>query len=216
LLIAPGKEVVLAGYLPEGHAISENRPARQILALADELGLARVVATYPVEVLAAELIGSAFTRGDSHWSCRGAQLAMSSLWYGPRTPPGALRYPADGENWDLHFEPSDLLILQGISSTEEKKVLRRRRLLRQLTTLNNVGIGLLQRHASTDPAAVGSVVMFHDWMGQVLVQPMAEQFLLATTKFSHDMDSELVESASPDVVVFEIAERYLLSPPKLA
>lgn len=216
LLIAPGKEVVLARHLPAGQAISEDRPARQIEALARSLGLARVAVTYPVAVLAAEPAGSAFPRGDSHWTARGALLAMASLWQSRLPPPGALRYPADGELWDTSYAPGDLLALHGTATIEARQSPRRPRLRRLLSSVRNAELGSQRRFASTDPAAVGRVVLFHDWMGELLVEPMAEQFEISKSVFAQtNMDSELVEAAMPDTVVFEITERFLLRPPRV-
>ena len=79
----------------------------------------------------------------------------------------------------------------------------------------NAALGMQRRYASTDPRAEGGVVLFHDWLGELLVDPLSEQFQISTTVFAQDMDSELVEASMPDVVVFEMAERFLMRPPRV-
>jgi len=215
LLIAPGKEVVLADYLPPGQVVSEERPARQVEALAHELGLAHVGVAYPVAVLADELLGEAFTRGDTHWSQRAAGLAMESLWSGAAPPPGEVLYPVVAEAWENYYRPGDLLALRGHATVEARMLCRRPRQRQLLASSRNAALGTQRRYASTDPRAEGRVVLFHDWLGELLVDPMSEQFQITTTVFAQDMDSELVEASMPDVVVFEVAERFLMRPPRV-
>ncbi len=216
VLIAPGKEVVLADYLPAGQAVRESRPARQIEALARGLGLSRVEVAYPLEMLAAAALGEAFSRGDTHWSTRAAGLAMESLWAGAFPPPGEVLYPVAREAWQSVYRPGDLLLLRGNVTVEPRMVCRRPRQSQLLSSVRNAALGMQRRFASTDPRAEGRAVLFHDWLGELMVDPVSEQFRLSTAIFAQDLDSELVEAAMPDVVVFEMAERFLLRAPRVA
>ena len=69
---------------------------------------------------------------------------------------------------------------------------------------------------STDPRAKGRCMMFHEWNGGAMIGPLAEQFAATVTAFSTNVDGGIAESAPPDLLIFQISERFLHNAPSVA
>jgi hypothetical protein len=210
-LVAPNKECVFADHLPDGIAVSEQRPVRQIEALVQRLGLRATRLVYPLEALARAAAHPAYPRGDSHWSDYGAMLALAELeslrGFGVDTPPD--------EAFRTEYRNADLLAKLGGVCVEPQPVLRRSFAARLVTDNGVVNTGRRRDWRSDAPREAGRLLMAHDSFGEWLIPALASRFAATTTIWSASVERKLVEEVAPTVLLFERAERFLTTPARL-
>ncbi|WP_372619137.1 polysaccharide pyruvyl transferase family protein [Falsiroseomonas sp.] len=211
-LVAPNKECVFANRLPEGIAVSEQRPVRQIEALVQRLGLRATRLVYPLQALARAAAHPAYPRGDSHWSDYGAMLALAELealrGFGADTPPD--------EAFRTEYRNADLLSKLGGVCVEPQPVLRRSFAAKLVGDNGVVNTGRRRDWRSDAPREAGRLLMAHDSFGEWLIPALASRFAAATTVWSASVERRLVEEVAPTVLLFERAERFLTTPARLA
>jgi hypothetical protein len=210
-LVAPNKECVFADRLPDGIAVSELRPVRQLQALFHRLGLRATRFIYPLAALARQAAHPAYPRGDSHWSDYGAMQALAELeslrGFGADTPPD--------EAFRTEYRNADLLSKLGGVCVEPQPVLRRSFPARLVGDNGVVNTGRRRDWRSDAPREAGRLLMSHDSFGEWLIPALASRFAATTTLWSASVERKLVEEVAPTVLLFERAERFLTTPARL-
>lgn len=210
-LVAPNKECVCADRLPEGIAVSEERPVRQIEALVRQLGLRATRLLYPVENLARAAAHPAYPRGDSHWSDYGAMLALSALEAARGTATGEL----EAAEFGTEYRNADLLSKLGGVCVEPQPVLRRTFTAKLVGDNGVVNTGRRRDWRSAAPREAGRLLMAHDSFGEWLIPALASRFAATTTIWSAAIARELLDEVTPNVILFERAERFLTTPARI-
>ncbi|WP_270934836.1 polysaccharide pyruvyl transferase family protein [Falsiroseomonas oryzae] len=208
-LVAPNKECVFADRLPEGIAVSEERPVRQIEALVRNLGLRRTRLVYPLEALARAGAHPAYPRGDSHWSDYGAMLALAELEArrGARVSAG----PAD-EEFRTEYRNADLLSKLGGVCVEPQPVLRRVFSARLVGDNGVVNTGRRRDWRCEGAPASERLLMAHDSFGEWLIPALASRFGSTTCVWNASLERKLVTEVAPTTILVERAERFLTTP----
>jgi hypothetical protein len=211
-LVAPNKECVFADHLPEGIAVSEDRPVRQIEALMRSLNLCATRLVYPLEALARAGAHAVYPRGDSHWSDYGAMLALAELEAALGADPAT---PEAGE-YRVEYRNADLLAKLGGVCVEPQPVLKRAGPAATLLADNGVvNTGRRRDWRGGAKARAGRLLMAHDSFGDWLIPSLAERFGTTTTIWNASVDRQVLEEVAPTVILFERAERFLTVPARI-
>ncbi|HEX4872253.1 MAG TPA: hypothetical protein VFV27_08070 [Nevskiaceae bacterium] len=236
LFTVPGKEWVYPEFLPEGLLRSPlARPAEQLQAMAlSECPGLTVVDLLPV-LLAGKEREPLYFRTDSHWNHAGAFVAARALItqvraFFPAVPP---LLDSDLEWLERPFDNGDLrqknqFALQGADGwqplphqdpgAETQRVPRPRagRRARRLPTP-----AALQRSPTretwvleTGLDTLPSCVMFRDSFSDWLIWLLAEHFRRIVFVWQSAYDAELVDAEAPDLVLHQVAERFLIRLPE--
>ncbi|WP_376094480.1 polysaccharide pyruvyl transferase family protein [Roseomonas sp. CCTCC AB2023176] len=211
-LVAPNKECVLAEHLPDDVTVSEARPVRQIQALAARMDLRATRVIYPLEALRrADARFPAYPKGDSHWSEYGAALALRALWEALGGPPDSAE-----EEFRTEFRNADLLSKLGGACIEQQPVLTRRpvAVLEHDNGVLNTGRRRVLRPGRAAEARPERLLMLHDSFGEWLIPSLAERFASTVAIWGASLGPEVLEEVSPDIILLERAERFLVVPPR--
>jgi hypothetical protein len=206
-LVAPNKECVFADRLPENIAVSEARPVRQLEALLSSLGLKATRFVYPLEALRQPAPHATYPKGDSHWSDFGAAVVLDELFAAiGRTPERPAGFRTEWRNADL------LSKLGGVCVEPQPVRLRGESAPARLVADNQVvNTGRRRRWHSND--AAGRLLLVHDSFGDWLIPHLAERFQETTTLWGSGVPAEVLAETQPEVLVYERAERFLITPP---
>ncbi|TPG40271.1 hypothetical protein EAH89_28955 [Roseomonas nepalensis] len=215
-LIAPNKECVFAEALPSGIAVSENRPVRQVQALAARLDLRATRIIYPLEAMRrAKADVATYPKGDSHWSDYGASLALDAVYEAIGLDNLAAGSSPGPDAFQVEYRNADLLSKLGGVCVEEQPVLRRRPAARVVHDNGILNTGRRRElRPAARPAASGHLLMLHDSFGEWLIPPLAENFASTTAVWNASLAESMLEQEQPDVLLFERAERFLVVPPR--
>jgi hypothetical protein len=205
-LVAPNKECVHAERLPEGIAVSEERPLRQVEALIARLGLRATRLVYPLEAMRRAAAHPAYPRGDSHWSDYGAMIAIAEFDAVRGAAPEA---PAE-EEYRTEYRNADLLAKLGGVCVEPQPVLRRPTTARLVADNGVVNTG--RRRDWRREGAEGRLLMAHDSFGDWLIPTLAGRYAATTTVWSPVIERSLVTEVKPTALLIERAERFLTVP----
>jgi hypothetical protein len=208
-LVAPNKECVFADRLPDGIALSEDRPVRQIEALVARLDLKATRIVHPLEALRRAAAHPAYPRGDSHWSDYGAQLALAEL----DAVRGAAPATPGEEEYRTEWRNADLLAKLGGTCVEPQPVLRRAGVAKLVADNGVVNTG--RRRDWQRDGGEGRLLMAHDSFGDWLIPSLADRFARTTTVWSASLERSLIEEVAPTAILFERAERFLTVPARL-
>jgi hypothetical protein len=217
-LVIPSKECVYADRLPDGIALSEDRPVRQLQAISSRRQFRNLRLIYPLEVMSSANAPKRFAMfpdGDTHPTQYGLSLIFDEVWrhIEPKGP-GGWPLMAD-EAFEIRYGPSDLLALKGDGNIEGRPELTRPFRYKG-TALPSTG-NLQERRVlqSTLVQATERMIFYHDWLGRGLKSLLAERFAELQTGFATDIDMEAIDDFCPDVVLIEKGERFLMTPPAL-
>ncbi len=211
-LVAPNKECVFAERLPDGIALSEERPFRQLERLVTSLNLRATRLVYPLDALRRQGPHPAYPAGDSHWSDYGAMVALAEL-EAART--GAPAAPPPTDAFQVEYRNADLLSKLGGVCVEPQPVLRRSFKGRLVSDNGVVNTGRRWTWRSDEPAAEGRLLMLHDSFGDWIIPALAERFATTTTIWNASLERTVLEEVNPTVILFERAERFLTVPARL-
>jgi alginate O-acetyltransferase complex protein AlgJ len=240
LVIAPNKQSTYPEYMPERFSRSKITPLGQ---LAQYLRQHSTVEFLDMRAAldAAKPSGDVFWRTDTHWNDAGTFLCYSEIirrlqqWY----PSLRARARTDFNVTSAGVWSGDLAAMLGLTGTvTEPRIewvprfsLRSRRLdTAGKPPKNSIRFTAWER-TSTRPRAVffkdsylvapenrNLVARNDDFMikrsSLQFAALMAEQFSHSVFSWQHDFDSEIVTRVHADVVVQELAERWLVSGPR--
>jgi hypothetical protein len=107
-MIVPEKEVVYRDYLPDGLAISPDRPVVKLMEALEEVSIKRVL--YPdYEKCENRMEQLVYSKGDTHWTHDGAYFAVKEL-FELMDDCGVQLPPKNAYTFKQGFQASDLLI----------------------------------------------------------------------------------------------------------
>lgn len=208
LLIAPNKESIYPEFLPRGLGTS-GKPCRmdQALQALQSAGIPALDLREPLE--AGKGSGLVYFQTDTHWNDAGAFIAYRAL-----TEQLAGSFSADSawaESDFQHVQESKSGDLAGLIPlfqpiTEE---VSRWDPLRQRAAIVRQGEDKSTIISESGITSNPNAVVFRDSFFMQLLPFFAESFNRAVYRWSFDFDRELIENEKPEIVIYELAERYL-------
>jgi hypothetical protein len=211
-VVVPEKNVVYEDRLPAGAIISAERPAMQILA---KLGTAELPHfLYPLEDLrAAETQRASYFKTDSHWSRWGGYIGYRAIMNA--LAPLLNVEPIQEEALDFHnytfigdlgayLDPEPFE--QAIEVTHAQS-LRSQFFFSNSDQINGMR-GQVHIYLHEDDS-LPRIVMFRDSGANSLFQFLNTHFSRMVALAIPEFDVDVIESEKPQVVITEIAERFL-------
>jgi alginate O-acetyltransferase complex protein AlgJ len=209
VVVSPNKETIYPEYLPDAiRQINQKSQMDQLVDYMDQNGQTRIIDLRKT-LIDAKKSGQVYNRTDTHWNEPGAYLAYREIInsLSDRFPALKAYSPKDFTlsqetlRGDLsHMLPlTSPFIEQSISVTP--KVPRKAQMLQYDPNGTTI----------TETADVGlpKAVIFRDSFFNSLLPFFSEHFRRAVYVHSFEVDEDLVMKEKPDVVILEIAERYL-------
>jgi len=210
--IAPEKHVVYKDYLPEGCAITEARPSRQLIrALRNSTSIEAVYPDY--DLVAGRVSQDTYHAVGTHWNSLGGFIAYLRL---AREIAKRVNIPVV-EVGEIKFLPSwihsgDLgvrLEPEPVTPEHQCRVsFPRSRLLFESGYYDRGHVAIYENIDATLPRAV----VFRDSACSWILPFLAESFSRIVAVGSPHIYYELIESEKPQVVILEIIERWVSSP----
>lgn len=208
-LIAPEKHAVYYDYLPSGSIVSDQRPACVLVrALSD---FPRVRPIYPVEALRAGRAScDTYHAVGTHWNFFGAFIAYRELAseiakrvkirvLDTQDVTFGLSRPHAGD-LGVRLDPEMTAPEHEVRATLAKS--------RRIFESRKYARGHVAIYENFD-RRLPKAVVFRDSSSSWLLPLLSESFSRVVAVSSPHIYRELVESEKPDVVIFEIIERYL-------
>jgi hypothetical protein len=207
--VVPEKHVVYQDKLPGDVLVSDNRPARQLIREL-ETHASPVSPIYPADALTARRSErETYLLTDTHWNMFGGYVAYRalsdvitrkhriSIVEEPRLE--YYRRPLDGDlGTRLEPERSCEALYFSVKEPRGKKVGENRVFTR--------GSAMVYEN---DDEALPRAVIFRDSFANWWLPLLAESFSRVVVVSAMEVYFELIESEKPDVVITEVAERYL-------
>jgi alginate O-acetyltransferase complex protein AlgJ len=207
-LIAPNKESVYPEFLPEGIGTS-GKPCRMDQALEalqkagfDTLDLRKTLAME-------KSFGQLYYKTDTHWNDTGAVLAYRAILSELKKGFPALQvWSSEDFTTVSHTRAGDLSklipLFQPIS--EEAVFLEP---IRDRKAVISPGADNKTILSETGVESYPDAVVFRDSFFMGLLPFIAENFNHSLFRWTFDFDKNLIFTEKPDIVVYELAERYL-------
>jgi len=207
---APNKETIYPEMLPPEIAkIGKQSRLDQLLAyLAEQHSAVNVLDLRPV-LLANKTQHQLYYRTDTHWNDYGAYYASAQIFkaFQPEFPqlqlPGLEAYHTEEET--ISGDLARLLLTDPLFSESAL----------QLETLSPPRVRFLEKTdrvitvSEVEDAALPRAVIFRDSFANSLEPFLSGRFKRAVYPWSFQVDWELIEREQPDLVIYELAERYL-------
>jgi hypothetical protein len=207
IVFAPNKETIYPQFLPE--SVKPGVKSCRMDQVMQELQTTDLnVLDLRTSMQTASLSAQVYHRTDTHWNAKGALLAAREILsllqqdFPKLTLPSFNEYqekvqPFSGDlaaflPYDESFVERSIALVPLLPPQSELEESANR------TTVSSIpGSGL--------PRAL----VFHDSFSDALIPYLSEHFSLAVFAHSFSVDLDLVDSEEPDIVIYEIAQRYL-------
>lgn len=219
--IAPEKQTIYPEYMPGDllRVRSDSRLDQLIKYLMEHSDL-EILDLRPA-LLEAKAKQRIYYRTNTHWNDPGAFIAYQSIVREmSKSLPDMQPLPADDFEMVTEYAPSgDLTGLLGLQGTilEQEFNLRPRQPLHALMDGKTI-----DRSRADNPVSLVSeisdtrlprMVMYRDSFASALIPFLAEHFSHATYLWKQQFDPALIEAEHPDIVLDEMAERFLMAEP---
>jgi alginate O-acetyltransferase complex protein AlgJ len=208
LLIAPDKESIYPEYLPDGIQKS-GKTCRldQALQTLKEAGLGAPDLRVPLREQKTK--SQVYFKTDTHWNDTGAFLVYQTIFSDlkKRFPTAEIWTPSDFKP-SLEEKSGDLAHLIPLLRpiTETTMVLEPARERKAVVSQGGDTKTMVSESGiSSNPNAV----IFRDSFFMGLLPFFAESFNRAVYRWSFDFDHDLIRTEKPNLVIYELAERYL-------
>jgi alginate O-acetyltransferase complex protein AlgJ len=208
-LIAPEKHVVYEDKLPNGIVVSEERPAAKLLAAATSYLSDHIL--YPLETLqAARRRHETHYVTDTHWNNFGAFVAYEELVASLARDIELVRLEESDLAWTSQRYVGDLGVRFDPERFETIESLGRKRAARSKLALQNAKYerGNVQVFRN-ERADLPRCVLFRDSFASYLLPFMLDSFSRLVAVSALSIPYDLLREERPDVVIVEIAERFL-------
>lgn len=213
-LVVPNKECVFDQQLPEGMALSPERPLFQILKIFQEQWQSYTASfCYPLEAQRDAVYGPNFTKGDTHWTTFGAWRAVEAIFADShKEAVDNIRDELISTPPKYRYENADLLSKLGGNCIEPKPICPLNEKIKR--TYNN---GVI----NTDSQSVWEcdtslmpkkLLFFHDSFGLFMVPYLARMFGYVHTVWSPCLNEGIIARINPDIILIERVERFLVLP----
>ncbi len=199
LIIAPSKECVYPQYLPDEVVLSDRRPVFRVLQQA--VGRHKVI--YPIEKMrAASASIDVYPTGDTHWSLPGALIPYREF-----AAAAGLRPVWDDEIEFFVSERGDLSSKIGQKTKYIQGKIKQPKFTKiHDNEIANTGRKIIYENSDK---SLPSCVMFRDSFGSILLDVLAQSFSRLVAVWQANMDWGLIEEERPDIVLTEMAERFI-------
>ncbi len=208
LVIAPNKESIYPEYLPaEVRQIGSTCRIDQVLTVLREQMDIQVL-DLRAPLLEAKSSHQVYHRTDTHWNDFGAHLAsLQILSLVQEHFPAITTHPLEDYQQETQEFQGDLAQFLPFDTRflEQKTVLSP--LIPTPTTIT-AGEGRTI-NANTPDSGLPRAIIFRDSFTDALIPFLAPQFEGVTFIHSFAVDLELVDEQQPDIVIYELAQRYL-------
>ena len=213
MVIVPEKHVIYADKLPPGFKISPDRPAKAIVAALDPD--VRDCLIYPEGLLrAGRAVEHTYHRTDVHWTEYGGFLVYAQLVRAMRPRIGAEPIAEEEIVRGTRRRVGDLGIMLDSEPDEEMTTISHplARLHPRLLGNSAFRAGQVEVFENAVASALPRAVIFRDSGATVWLPFLSAHFARMTVLASSRVFYDLIRSERPDVVIVEIAERYLARP----
>jgi hypothetical protein len=211
--IAPNKESIYSEQLPDDVTSAPERPVHQLLHRLKRSD-PRTTVVYPVDELTrAKGYWQVYSKGDTHWNGLGAFVAYRALAaaIAPVAPVNVieldelefLEWPTFGDLSEKLSPPEEDLIV--LARLRERKT--------RLVEDNGVRVGGRVVEFERPDLEPSTCLMFGDSFAWQLFCFLAESFSRFVCVHRNTVDYEVVERESPDVVISQSAERFIIKVP---
>jgi hypothetical protein len=209
VVVSPNKETIYPDYLPDGiQQINQKSQLDQLVDYMDQHGQTRII-DLRTPLMDAKKSGQVYNRTDTHWNEPGAYLAYREIInsLNDRFPVLKAYSPEDFSlsNETLRGDLSHMLPLTKPFVEQSISVTPRVPRKAQMLQYDPNGITITETVGASLPKAV----IFRDSFFNSLLPFFSEHFRRAVYVHSFEVDEDLVMKEKPDVVILEIAERYL-------
>lgn len=207
---APNKETIYPEMLPpEIVKIGGQSRLDQLLAYLEETHSAVKVLDLRPVLLGEKAQHQLYYRTDTHWNDYGAYFASAEILtalqkeFPSLQPAGLAAYRIESET--ISGDLARLLLTDPLLSETvlrlEPAAPRRTRFLEKIDRVVTI--------SEVEDAGLPRAVIFRDSFANSLEPFLSEHFSRAVYPWSFQIDWELIEREQPDLVLYEIAERYL-------
>jgi SAM-dependent methyltransferase len=211
--IAPNKESIYAEELPNGIPSAPERPVHQLIHRLERVG-SSVPIIYPdQELIAAKSRWAVYSKGDTHWNGIGAFISYQKLIEAIEdvATVNCLRLDnLEFLDWRTTGDLSGKL-----TPPEDTAVILARPRVRRARLLEDNGVrtgGRVLVFGRSD-LSPSKCLMFGDSFAWNLFGFLAESFQRFVFVHRSTVDYDIVRNESPDVVISESAERFLIQVP---
>lgn len=211
-LMVPEKHVVYGDKLPAEIAVSDNRPAMQIVSSTNDA--TRRAMIYPLaELIEARARRDTYYRTDSHWNTFGALIGYRALM-ASLAPERPMHDVQDEEiGWKTYEMVGDLGVRLEPEMGETTEALQ---LLAPLPVRTAFQNKLFARGAiavyETDRPDLPRGILFRDSFALNMLPVLQQSFSRLVVVGSQSMHYDLLRAERPDVVIAETCERFLGMP----
>lgn len=211
-LMVPEKHVVYSDKLPANIVMSENRPALQLLAQADQA--TRRAMIYPLaELIRARERADTYYRTDSHWNTFGAFVGYQLLMRSLATERPMHEVSEDEIGWTPHPVVGDLGVRLDPERGESTETLG---LLQPAPVRTIFQNKLFARGAlvvyENDRPGLPRGILFRDSFAMNMISLLAQSFSRLVVVGTQSVHYDLMRAERPDIVIAETCERFLGMP----
>lgn len=212
LVIIPEKHIVYNDLLPDV-TISEERPAMQILNGLSEA--VRCDCFYPVEELKlGRSEKETFYRTDTHFTWFGGYLVYRKLFDSLRDElPSLLPVSIEQVQYAPRVYVGDLGVRLEPEHEEIEEVISHINAPSFAKIFDNKAVsrGAMAIYESVKPTSIQSCVLFRDSFSKYMIPHIIASVRRLTVLSSMSMYYDLVRAERPDVVIFQMIERFFLT-----
>lgn len=210
MMIIPEKHVVYADKLPPGFALSDNRPAVQILDSIDPE--TRALCSYPLQPLIdARALRATYLKTDTHWTFYAGFLAYDLLM---DSLVESVSLPIRIAETDLSFADRTHIGDLGVRLEPEQDEIattvdhRIARPFQRVFENRIFARGAVSIYESSDQG-LPRCVLFRDSFANYIIPHLIPTFSRLVVMSSDSLQYDLLRSERPEVVIVTIIERFL-------
>jgi hypothetical protein len=209
VVVSPNKESIYPEFLPDSiQQINLKSQLDQLLDYMDPYGQTRIIDLRTL-LMDAKNSGQVYNRTDTHWNEPGAYLVYRKILDSLQERfPTVKTYPPEDFTLSSETLQGDLSHMLPLTNPfEEQSIVVTPKFTRkaQMLQYDPNGITITEVAGADLPKAI----VFRDSFFNSLLPFVSEHFSRAVYVHSFEVDEELVLKEKPDVVILEIAERYL-------
>jgi integrase len=210
LLVVPDTHGIYPEKLPRRFRPAGERPVHQLIRhLAEHRSQVQVV--YPLEeMIAAKKSGRVCSPVDSHWTAYGAFVAYDRLMDDIQPEVDFRRMSEEAIVFADIETHADLGFKVGRSGPTTVAMMSTRARLVSDNCVENIGTHVVTECPSAPPT---KCLLVGDSYATAIIRYLAESFGRFVFVHSPTLDRDLIEAERPDVVISEMAERFLIAVP---
>jgi len=211
-VVAPNKNTIYPEYMPaEIPVLGKQSLLDRLVEAQRASGKAPILDLRPA-LLAAKRERQVFFSNDTHWNYYGAWIGYQEIMRSLQKDFPALQpHPLDDYQEVSRGEyQGDMGYLTGHISLDEKSYQLKPEFLRTRYHWEATGFGADLVSVHYQPSAdLPKMVMYRDSFGIALIPYLSNHFRQATYLTTYRVDTNFLDVVDPDIIIFEITERFL-------